>query len=52
MLQHVPHALVIAALCFLPLLIWLPLWLFAEDEPRTGEDETAEAEQTNVRLAA
>ena len=44
MLSHIPHALVYTGLCALPLLIWLPIWLWAEDAPHnddppdTGED--------------
>jgi hypothetical protein len=37
-MSHVPHALIYAGLCSLPLLIWLPLWLWCDDDPRNQEE--------------
>lgn len=47
MLAHIPHALIYVGLCSLPLLIWLPLVLWADDAPRRddppdGGDEEGE----------
>ena len=45
MLAHLPHALIYVGLCSLPLLIWLPLVLWADDHPRrhdppdTGDED-------------
>jgi len=38
MLAHLPHALIYAGLCSLPLLIWVPLVLWADDHPRRRDD--------------
>ena len=37
-MSHIPHALIYAGLCSLPLLIWLPLWLWCDDDPRNQEE--------------
>ena len=37
MLAHLPPDLIYAGLCSLPLLIWLPLVLWAGDSPRSDE---------------
>jgi hypothetical protein len=47
-MSHVPHALIYAGLCSLPLLIWLPLWLWAEDEPRNDDQPDADDEEPEL----
>lgn len=48
MLAHVPHVLVYAGLCALPLLIWLPLCLFADDHPRSDEPPDTDGEDPSL----
>lgn len=35
---HLPHTLIYAGLCALPLLIWVPLRLWAPETPRNEEE--------------
>ena len=43
-MSHIPHALIYAGLCSLPLLIWLPLWLWCDDVPRNDEEPADDTE--------
>jgi hypothetical protein len=47
-LSHVPHVLVYAGLCSLPLLIWLPLALFADDSPRNSDEPPDTGEEPEL----
>ena len=44
-LSHIPHVLVYAGLCSLPLLIWLPIWPRDLDHPRSDDPPDAGDEE-------
>lgn len=49
---HLPRVLLDISLCALPLLIWIPLRLWADEEPRNQEEPGDRDQEPDLLLAA